>query len=203
MQDAVTNYCRVSYAVVLARGTAPKRTGNRVGLGPTAPMDVFPCKGAGPDDYCYVYTTRAHNGHWERLLRAIGREDRLGDPKLATPALRGKHREEVDAMVAAWTRTRTKEEVMRILGGAGVPAGAVFGTKELWENENMRERGLFATVDHPTRGKVTIPAWPVRMSESKVPVTAAPLLGADTEAVLGEWLGGDAVRRAPRDQEAA
>ena len=203
MQDAVTNYCRVSYAEVLARGTSPKRTGNRVGLGPTAPMDVFPCKGGGPDDYCYVYATRAHNGHWERLLRAIGSEGRLADPRFATPALRGQHREEVDALVAAWTRTRTKEEVMRILGAAGVPAGAVFGTRELWENENMRERGLFATVDHPTRGTITIPAWPVRMSGSTVPVTAAPLLGADTDAVLEEWLGAGAAPGSAPDQEAA
>ena len=100
MQDAVTNYCRVSYAEVLARGTSPTRTGNRVGLGPTAPMDVFACKGEGPDDYCYVYATRAHNGHWVRLLRAIGREDRLDDPRFATPALRGEHRAKRRAQVA-------------------------------------------------------------------------------------------------------
>ncbi len=79
---------------------------------------------------------------------------------------------------------------MRILGASGVPAGAVFGTKELWEDGNMRARGLFATVEHPTRGEVTIPGWPVRMSDSHVPVAAAPLLGADTEAVLEEWLEG-------------
>ena len=203
MQDAVTNYCRVSYAHVLSKGTPPRRTGNRVGLGLTAPMDVFPCKGGGPDDYCYIYATRAHNGHWQRLLRVIGREDRLDDPKFASPALRGQHREEVDALLADWTRTRTKEEVMRALGAAGVPAGAVFGTKELWEDENMRARGLFATVEHPTRGEVTIPGWPVRMSDSHVPVTAAPLLGADTEAVLGEWLEEDAREPADPSQEAA
>ena len=202
MQDAVTNYCRISYAHVLSKGTSPPRTGNRVGLGLTAPMDVFPCRGGGPDDYCYVYATRAHNGHWERLLRAIGREDRLDDPKFASPALRGQHRDEVDALVASWTRTRTKDEVMRTLGAAGVPAGAVFGTRELWEDENMRARGLFASVEHPTRGEVTIPGWPVRMSDSHVPVTAAPLLGADTEAVLDEWLEG-ARESADPGQEAA
>ena len=166
-------------------------------------MDVYPCKGGGPDDYCYVYATRAHNGHWERLLGAIGREDLRDDPKFATPALRGQHREEVDALVADWTRTRPKDEVMRSLGAAGVPAGAVYGTKELWEDEGMRARGLFSTVDHPTRGEVTIPGWPVRMSDSRVPVTAAPLLGADTDAVLAEWLGEGASEPADPGQEAA
>ena len=67
----------------------------------------------------------------------------------------------------------------------------------------MRARGLFATVDHPTRGEVTIPGWPVRMSDSRVPVTAAPLLGADTEAVLEEWLGEEARERPDPGREAA
>ena len=42
---------------------------------------------------------------------------------------------------------------------------------------------MFVTVHHPVRGDFTMPGWPVKMSASKVPITAAPLLGADTEAV--------------------
>jgi crotonobetainyl-CoA:carnitine CoA-transferase CaiB-like acyl-CoA transferase len=36
-----------------------------------------------------------------------------------------------------------------------------------------------------------MPGWPVKMSESSVPVTAAPLLGEQTAEVLAEWLGMD------------
>jgi len=36
-----------------------------------------------------------------------------------------------------------------------------------------------------------MPGWPVKMSESAVPVTAAPLLGAQTAEVLVDWLGMD------------
>jgi formyl-CoA transferase len=45
---------------------------------------------------------------------------------------------------------------------------------------------MFVTVDHPRRGRITIPGWPVRMSGSHVPVTAAPLLGEHNGAVYGE-----------------
>ena len=56
----------------------------------------------------------------------------------------------------------------------------------------MRERNVFATIDHPDRGALTIPGWPVQMSGSHVPVKTSPLLGADNDAVLGGWLDMDA-----------
>jgi len=70
-----------------------------------------------------------------------------------------------------------------------VPAGAVFDTMELSNDPSMREREIFVTVHHPDRGEFTMPGWPVKMSASHVPVTAAPLLGADNEDVYGQWAG--------------
>ncbi|NJO34909.1 MAG: hypothetical protein HC869_19115 [Rhodospirillales bacterium] len=62
-------------------------------------------------------------------------------------------------------------------------------TKELSDEPTMREREIFAEVDHPVRGKLVIPGWPVKMSESYVKVEASPLLGADNADVYGEWHG--------------
>ena len=189
MQDALTNYCRIAYATQ-ARDNAPcPRTGNQVVLGTTAPSDTYRCKGDGPNDYVYIYSSRAGNAQWERLLKVIGREDLLDDPRFATPQARADHVREVDALVQAWCRDKGKYEVMETLGRAGVPAGAVMDTMELSEDENLRAREIFVTVDHPVRGAFTMPGWPVRLSRSHVPVTPAPLLGADNEAVYGSWLG--------------
>ena len=189
MQDAMTNYCRIAYATQ-ARDNAPcPRTGNQVVLGTTAPSDTYRCKGDGPNDYVYIYSSRAGNAQWERLLKVIGREDLLGDARFATPQARADHVREVDALVQAWCRDKGKYEVMETLGRAGVPAGAVMDTMELSEDENLRAREIFVTVDHPVRGAFTMPGWPVRLSRSHVPVTPAPLLGADNEAVYGSWLG--------------
>ena len=189
MQDAMTNYCRIAYATQ-ARDNAPcPRTGNQVVLGTTAPSDSYRCKGDGPNDYVYIYSTRAGNAQWERLLKVIGREDLLDDPRFATPQARADHVGEVDAIVQAWCRDKGKYEVMETLGQAGVPAGAVMDTMELSEDPGMRAREIFVTVDHPVRGAFTMPGWPVKLSRSHVPVTAAPLLGADNEAVYGSWLG--------------
>jgi formyl-CoA transferase len=203
MQDAMTNYCRIAYATQ-ARDNAPcPRTGNQVVLGTTAPSDSYRCKGDGPNDYVYIYSSRAGNAQWERLLKVIGREDLQGDPRFATPQARADHVRAVDDIVQAWCLDKDKYEVMETLGRAGVPAGAVMDTMELSEDPNLRAREIFVTVDHPVRGAFTMPGWPVKLSRSRVPVTPAPLLGADNEAVYGSWLGCTRAQLADLKEEGA
>ena len=80
---------------------------------------------------------------------------------------------------------------MELLGSNGVPAGAIRDLREIRDDEEMQRRGVIVTVDHPERGPFTMPGWPVRMSESKVAVTASPLLGAHSSQIYGDWLGLD------------
>ena len=191
MQDAMVNYCRIAYAAELLHKKPCPRMGNQVVLGTNAPSDVFACKPFGSNDYVYIYTSRANNTQWERLLAIIGREDWKDDPRMATAALRVRAADEIGAAITAWTRDYTKHEAMRILSDAGVPAGAILDTRELSTDPSLREREIFVEVEHPVRGKVVIPGWPVKMSESHVPVKCSPLLGADNRAVYGGLLGLD------------
>ena len=78
---------------------------------------------------------------------------------------------------------------MDTLQDAGVPAGAVFDTMELQNDPFLRKSGMFATIQHPVRGPVVMPAFAVKMSDTFVPVRSSPLLGEHTEEVLSEWLG--------------
>ncbi len=189
MQDAVINFSRIAYAAQALTGKAAPRVGNQSILGTSSPSECYRCKGDGPNDYCYVYTTRAGNHHWERLLKVIGREDLLADARFATPEMRWQHRQDVDQLISAWTAQRDKVEVMTLLGEAGVPAGAVLDTNELLNDPHLRKRGMFVTVKHPVRGDFTMPGFPVKMSGSSVPVTASPLLGEHNTEIYGAWLG--------------
>jgi formyl-CoA transferase len=152
-------------------------------------MGTFPCKGGGLNDYVYVFTSRANPEHWRRLLGVIGREDLVGDARYDSPEARGQHADEVNAMIAAWTNQHTKHEAMEIIGAAGVPAGAVLDTMELYHDKTFEQRNIMQTVQHPQNGAFKMPAWPVRFSGSPPPVKPAPLLGENTGDVLSHWLG--------------
>lgn len=192
MQDAMLNFTRIAFAAQAILDRPAPRNGNQSLLGATSPSELYRCAGGGPNDYCFVYTSRAGNHQWLKLLEVLGRRELAGDERFATPEARYRHREQVDAMVADWTLQRDKNEVMRVLGSAGVPAGAVFDTAELGADPDLRESGGIVAVQHPVRGEVLMPGWPVRMSDSTVAVTPAPLLGADNAFVYGELLGLDA-----------
>jgi len=196
MQDAMFQYIRGAFATATRTGQAARRAGVGSVLSKNPPMGIYPCKGGGPNDYVYVYTSRANPEHWRRLLGVIGREELIGDARFETSAARLENEAEVDAMVTAWTSRHDKNEAMRIIGAAGIPAGAVLDTAELLADETFQARGIIQTVEHPTAGAYTMPAWPVRFAGAPPTVRPAPTLGQHTDDVLSGWLGlgTDAVR---------
>jgi formyl-CoA transferase len=189
MQDAMIHYMRVPFSRTQQSGQAPVRNGSSRSNPALAPSALYPCKGGGPNDYAYIFTSRANPDHWRRLLKAIEREDLIDDARYDTGPARGQRAAEVDELIAAWTREHSKEEVMKVIGDAGVPAGAVFDTLELMNDPSLAERGIMQTIQHPTTGAVKMPAWPVRFDGAPPRVKPSPLLGEHNTAVLGDWLG--------------
>jgi formyl-CoA transferase len=189
MQDAVINFCRIAYAAQAMFGKPAPRAGNQSIIAGTSPSEVYPCKGGGENDYCYVYTTRAGNHQWEAMLKVIGREDLMGDPRFSGPRERQKNAAALDEIVSAWTRQHDKLEVMKLLGAANVPASVIFDTVELSNDPDLRKRGTFVTVKHPTAGDFVMPGFMTKMSGSNVPIAHSPQLAADNEAVYSGLLG--------------
>ena len=183
MQDAMLHYIRFAFQTQAVLGRAAPRNSNRSN---TAPSGIFPCAPGGPNDWIYVFARQ--KDHWHRLLKILGREELIGDPRYETAQARGERIEEVNAMVADWTKRRDKHEAMRLIGGAGVPAGAVHDTMELMNEPSFTERGILQTAQHPT-GPFKMPSWPVRFDGKPPKLEPAPLLGQHSAEVFGEWLG--------------
>ncbi|MGH7047015.1 MAG: CaiB/BaiF CoA transferase family protein [Stellaceae bacterium] len=189
MQDAMIHYMRVPFSRTQLSGKAPVRGGSaRSQQGGLVPSALYPCKPGGPNDYVYVFCSRANPEHWQRLLKVIGREDLKGDERYDTQNARSQRAAEVDEIIAQWTRQHSKEEAMKLIGEAGVPAGAVFDTVELMNDASLAERGIMQNVEHPTTGKYKMPAWPVRFDGAPPKVKPSPLLGQHNAEVLGSWL---------------
>jgi crotonobetainyl-CoA:carnitine CoA-transferase CaiB-like acyl-CoA transferase len=202
MQDAMLHYMRVPFSRTQLSGKAMMRDGtSRSTPGGLTPNALYPCKPGGPNDYVYVFCSRANPEHWQRLLKVISREDLSGDARYDTQVARSQRGTEVDEVIAAWTRQHTKQEAMTLFGAAGVPAGAVFDTLELINDPSFAERGIMQTIDHPTTGKVKMPAWPVRFDGAAPTVKPSPLLGQHVDDVLGSWLGMDAKELAALRQD--
>jgi len=184
MQDSVMHYSRGMFIRQAQTGQAAQRQP----VGGNSPHGIYPCKPGGPNDYVYLLTSRANPEHWPRLLKLIGREDLIGDPRYDTAKARLEREAEVGELVAQWTRQRTKEEAMAQISGAGVPAGAVFDSMELTNEPSFAQRGILQTVKHGD-WQMTMPTWPVRFDGAPPPIKPAPELGEHTAEVFSDWLG--------------
>lgn len=178
MQDAVVNLIRVSLRDHQRFGASMQRNGNQLNA---VPGTTYRCHPGGPNDYVYVL---AQQQMWHPLLRAIGREDLIGDPRYETADARAKNRDEVNALIDAWTSKRNKHEAMKILSAAGVPAGACQDTSEVLNDPHLRAREMMIEVPHPVRGSYITAGNPVKLSASPTKIEMAPLLGQHNAEIL-------------------
>jgi formyl-CoA transferase len=119
----------------------------------------------------------------------IGKPEWKEDPDFAKPEARLPRLNEVFEAVEAWTKTKTKFEVMDICNPLNIPVGPILSMKELAEEESLRETGTVVEVDHPERGKYLSVGNPIKLSDSPSDVTRSPLLGEHTDEILKEIVG--------------
>jgi len=187
MQDAIVNLSRTWMARAEQGNISPERTGNSLRSSPG--VGTFQCAPGGPDDYVYMIAAPGRKPMWRALVSAMGREDLIDDPRLNDADEMAKATDEINQAIDSWTQKHTKFEVMKILGEAGVPASACFNAVDLYADEHLRQREMIVTVDHPEYGPFTLPGCPVKLSDSPVDFTAAPLLGQHNEEVFSEAFG--------------
>jgi formyl-CoA transferase len=126
MQEVVANFVRGRYVDHYRENRPSERRGNEIIGG--IPGGAYPCAPGGLNDYVYIYVQPINTEMWRAFVTAIGREDLLTDARCVDAKTRWKYEAELNEIVRAWTRSRTKQEVMELLGAAGVPCGAVLDT---------------------------------------------------------------------------
>lgn len=151
-----------------------------------APQGCYPCRGE--DRWCVISVES--DEQWRALAAALGREDLGRDQRFVTLRTRLRHREELDALIGAWTQERDAYEVMNIMQQSGVPCGAVQNGADLFADEQLRARNFIVDKENARLGRIILPGFPIRFANSTIePSWEFPALGRDNSAVFEELLG--------------
>jgi len=151
------------------------------------PDSVYPC--AGEDEWCVVSTR--HDADWQNLLAAIDRTDLLSDTGLATTAGRLARRDEVDALVSAFTQQHNPREITQRLQAVGVPTGFMQRLTEYRDDPHFSARRFIRTLTHPGLEK-SFPTENAPVLSQTMPdpeLNPAPYQAEQTREVITRLLG--------------
>ena len=183
MQDAVLNLIRVSLREHQRTGVQ-ERTGNQ--LGKTVPGTTYACAPGGPNDHVFIF---AQPQMWPGVVKTLGQPELAEDPRFKTPEARWENRDALNGIIEAWTGQRTKHEVMKLMGDAGVPCGACQDTADILADPHLKARDMILDVAYPPRGSFKTIGCPIKLSDSPVTVTSPPMLGEHSASVLERLCG--------------
>lgn len=185
MQEAV--YASLASNLGLHHGSggqAPARTGNRHGGLAEAPYNVYPTQDGHIAIICVGET------HWKSLLKAMQREDLLGDDRFGDLKRRVEHMDEIDELVSGFTAQHAKQALFDLLMQHRVPCAPVRNLDEVVNDAHMHARGALEWVEHPLYGRVCLMRSPLRFEGSEpLPIRPSGELGRDNQEVYGDWLG--------------
>lgn len=135
--------------------------------------------------------------HWRHLVELTGAgeaiealERSLGVDLHAEEA-RYRYREVLAALITPWFEAHSTEEVRAGLEASQVLWGPYRTVEEMVRQPDslLGTSALFHRVEHPGIGAFPTPATVLAGAGPSGPPAPAPALGADTAAVLAEWLG--------------
>ena len=113
-----------------------------------APSNVYRCR-----DGDYLIGAN-QDSVFLRLCEAMSRPELATDPRYATHQARGERQAELDALIEAWTRQRTVDEVEAAMSDAGVPAGRIYRAPDMLADPHFKAREALIELAHPKWGKL-------------------------------------------------
>lgn len=171
----------------LASGSNPQRLGN-------AHPNIVPYQAFQTADG-YLILTVGNDIQFARFCDLAGRPELAHDERFETNRNRVKNRDALIPYLIEIMLTQSTDTWLEQLNQQGIPCGPIASIDQVFDNPQVRHRGMLLELDHPTAGKVPSVANPIRLSESEVIYDKAPpLLGQHTEQVLSDLLALDKKR---------
>lgn len=128
------------------RGITPTRTGNQSIQ--SAPRNLYETEDG------YISLSASSQNIFENVMRAIGRENLIDDPRFETNEDRVRHRDELDAIIEEWTQQRTREEALEEMEAADAIVGPVYSIADVFDDEQYQARDDMVTIHDEDLGEV-------------------------------------------------
>jgi formyl-CoA transferase len=145
-----------------------------------SPTNAYPC-----NDGQYVLIAGNGDSIFKRLMSLIGRDDLGNDPVLARNPGRVEHMEKIDQAIGAWTSQYSLDEILKLMGENGIPAGRVYTVKDIVADEHYQARDMLKRINLQDGSSVLVPGVVPKLSKTPGQFNGGgPELGQHTEEVL-------------------
>ncbi|WP_030520700.1 CaiB/BaiF CoA transferase family protein [Nocardia rhamnosiphila] len=125
--------------------------------------------------------------NWNDFFAFAGRSDMVDNPRYTTVDDRHRHMGELLSAVGEAAPAHTTAEWLAFCAEHGIPAADLLDLADAHRNSYVRDQALITKYEHPTEGEYYATRTPFTMSRTPVSLRRhAPLLGADTAAVLAD-----------------
>jgi crotonobetainyl-CoA:carnitine CoA-transferase CaiB-like acyl-CoA transferase len=177
-QIALLAYQNTNY---FSTGKPPKRIGN---LHPNiVPYQPFRTRDGS------VILACGNDNLYRKFCDVAGCPELAEDPRFASNGKRVENRAELTRLLQAIFLKRTTHEWVDALEAAGVANGPINDVAQVFEEPQVKARGVRIELDHPVAGKLPLVASPMRFSATPLEhKLAPPVLGQHTEEVLRDVL---------------
>jgi formyl-CoA transferase len=164
-------------------GYQRERTGAM--MGNVAPSNVYPTA-----DAADVLIGANRDTVFSRLCAVMGNPGLADDDRFASHVARGRHQQELDELIARWTRGQKSEELLELLHEAGVPAGRIYKAADMLADEHFAAREAIVRVAHAAFGDLPMQNVFPRLSDTPGHIRwSGPELGEHNGEVYGQLLG--------------
>jgi formyl-CoA transferase len=151
LESAVPDYA--------ATGVVPGPSGS--GLKGIAPSNIFRSS-----DGKWVVIAANQDSVFVRLAAAMGRPELASDARYSNHAARGAHQEELESLIAEWAARFRHEELTSLLDGYSVPNSPVSSIEDIFEDPQLRARGMLVEVPDEQLGTVVQPGIIPKLTRS-------------------------------------
>ncbi|UGT44086.1 CoA transferase [Nocardia yamanashiensis] len=167
-------------------GYQRERTGSV--LPNVSPSNVYPTAGGE-----MILIAANQDSVFARLTELMGRPELASDPRYSNHTARGARMDELDDLIAEWTRGADADDLLERLHRGGVPAGRIFTARDMFADPHFAAREAIARIAHPEFGELPMANVVPKLSATPGNIRhAGPELGQHNSEILGGLLGLDA-----------